>query len=123
LAAQAVANGVTTMGILGGELMGVSVLVSDAQTADRITLVDATGLAVFLGEIRLKSSEQATVEMSDTPSQSSATPTATTLVSMWMSNSISLLCEREIAVKPIRPSSYAHLDAVGFAQFESPLVG
>lgn len=123
LAAQAVANGVTTMGLLGGSLLGVDVLVSDAQAADRITLVDASGLAVFLGEISLKSSEEATVQMDSAPSQDSATGTGSTLVSMWQTNSFALMVEREIAVKPIRPSSYAHLDGVAAALYESPAVG
>lgn len=123
LAAGAAANGLVGMGILGGELMGVPVLVSDAQANDRITLVDASGLAVFLGEISLKSSEEATVQMDSAPSQDSTTGTGSTLVSMWQTNSFALMAEREMAVKPIRPSSYAHMDSVQASAFESPAVG
>src|SRR5262245_17569991 len=123
LAAAAVGAGINSMGILGGELLGVPVLVSDAQIADRITLVDATGLAVFLGEISLKSSQVATVQMDTAPTQDAAAGTATTVVSLWQTNSVALMAEREIAVKPVRVASYAHLDNVALAQFESPAVG
>jgi hypothetical protein len=99
------------------------VLVSDAQTADRITLVDATGLAVFLGDISLRSSEQAVVQMDSAPTQDATTSTGSTVVSMWQTNSVALLAERELSVKPIRPSSYAHLDGIALAQFDSPAVG
>jgi len=109
LAIQAVANGVTTLGWNGGEIAGVEVLVSDAQTADKISMVDATGLAVADGGIELRSSEQATIQMDTAPTQETTTPTQSQQVSMFQTNSRALLGERSFAVKAIRPNAYAHL--------------
>jgi hypothetical protein len=96
----------------GGEILGVPVLVSDGQTDGQITLVDAKGLAVALGDLDLRSSDQAALELTATPSGSSATPTATSVVSLWQTNSRCLLAEREFAVKVIRPSSAATMTGV-----------
>jgi HK97 family phage major capsid protein len=49
------------------------------------------------GSVTLDASEQASIEMSDTPTNSSsATVTATSMVSMWQTNSIALRAERFI---------------------------
>ena len=115
LSRAATANGVTSVGLLGGEILGVPILVSDGQAAGKITLVDASQIAVADAPITLRSSENASIEMSDTPSHDSTTPTATTLVSMFQTNSRALLAERHFAVKVLRASAAATLTGVEWA--------
>ena len=112
LAAKAAGAGIDSVGVTGGEILGVPVLVSDGQTNDQITLVDARGLAVALGGLDLRSSDVASVEMTGTPSGSGVTPTAATVVSMFQTNSRCLRAEREFAVKVVAPNSVATMTNV-----------
>ena len=72
LAVRGLLNGVDSLRWNGGSYAGVEILVSDAQTPGRITAVDATGLVVLLGDLELRSSDQALIEMVDSSSQTSA---------------------------------------------------
>jgi hypothetical protein len=112
LALQAAGAGLSTLSWNGGTLGGIEVAVSDAQAANRITAVDAASLAIAMGEIDLRSSGQATVQMDDAPSQESTTPTAANQVSMFQTDSRALLAERSFAIRAARPSAYAHLTNV-----------
>jgi hypothetical protein len=116
IAMQAAANGITTLAWRGGNLAGVEIIVSDAQTANRLSLISADGVAIAMGEIDLRSSGQATVEMSDTPSQEATTPTAANQVSMFQTNSRCLLAEQSFALKAVRASAYAHLSNVSLGE-------
>ena len=113
---QALANGVTMVNWNGGDLGGVTMLVSDSQTAGRLTVVDGTGLAVALQPLELRASEQATIEMDTAPSMESGTSaTESTVVSAFQSGLRILIAERAFAIKPIRPNAYAHTTNVGLA--------
>jgi hypothetical protein len=112
LAKAATANGVVSVGVQGGEIMGVPVLVTDGQGSGKVTLVDASALVISSAPIELRSSEHASIEMDNAPSHNSSTPTATQMVSMWQTNNRALLCERQFAVKIIRPSAVATLTNV-----------
>lgn len=88
----------------GGTLDGIPLRVSQylanngGSAGSPFILVDEA--EVWLaddGSVTLDASEQASIEMSDTPTNSSsATVTATSMVSMWQTNSIALRCERFI---------------------------
>lgn len=114
LSRAAYANGITTMNALGGSIMGVPVLVSDGQGTQKVTLCDATGLAVISEPVSLRASRDATIEMSDAPSGSSSSPSAVQMISLFQDNCRGLLCERAFAVKVIRPSAVATLTNVGW---------
>lgn len=118
IAVKAMTNGAgATLAWDGGSFAGVPIVVSDAQTSNRITAVDATGLAVVAGEIELRSTDQALVEMVDSSSQTSGTSVnAVQMVSMFQTNSRALRAERGIAVKAIRPGAHAHLTGVALGQ-------
>ena len=88
------------------------VVVSDGQAPGKITLVDARQIAVADEPITLRSSENAALEMSDTPSHDSTTPTATTLVSMFQTNCRALLAERHFAVKVLKATGVATMTGV-----------
>jgi hypothetical protein len=124
LAVKGLVNGIDSLAWNGGSYAGVEILVSDAQTSGRITAVDATGLVVLLGDIELRSSGQALIEMVDSSSQTSVTGTGANMVSMFQTNSKALLAERSIAVKAIRGTAWAHLTGVQVGVgFDSPMVG
>jgi hypothetical protein len=116
------AAGVTTLGWNGGTLAGIEVLCSDQQTARRLTLVDATGLAIAAAPITLQRATQATLQMDNAPSShSSDVPEAVNQVNLFQTNSVALLVERSIAIEPIRNNSYAHLTDAAFPNTgESP---
>jgi len=120
IAVQALASGVTTLGVNGGELAGVTVVGSDAQTAGRLTVLEPSGIAIGATPIDIRSADQATIELNDATTQSSGSPTATSMTSLWQTNSVAILCERRLAIKPIRPSSYAHLTNVALPPTDSP---
>jgi hypothetical protein len=117
IAARGLINGVDSLRWDGGFWAGVPMLVSDAQTANRITVVDASGIVCLLGPLELRSTEQALVEMSDAPSMTSGTGvSAVSTVSMFQTNSKCLRAERTIATKGIRPTAWAHLTNVQLGQ-------
>jgi HK97 family phage major capsid protein len=62
------------------------------------------------GNVTLDMSDQASLEMNDAPSGSSATPTAAQLVSMWQSNSIAFRAERFIWWGPRRSGAIQWID-------------
>jgi hypothetical protein len=112
-AVAALANGVDSLAWNGGNLAGVEVRVSDAQTANRITLIDATGLATSMGELEFQSSEHASIEMVDSSSQTSATTIgAVSQVSMFQTGSYALRSERSISVKQIRTNAVWHMTGI-----------
>jgi hypothetical protein len=98
--------------VSGGTLAGLPALASDAISG-QIIAVDARGilLADQLG-FDVDQSRQATVEMSDTPTNNSATPTATTTVSMYQTNSTAIRCERHI--NWLRAGTIAIVDGVDY---------
>jgi Phage capsid family len=112
IASQALANGIDSIQWNGGNLAGVELRVSDAQTAGRMTMIDATGLVVRMGELELSSATHASIQMDTAPSQESTTPTAAQQVSMFQTNSVALRCERSLAVKAVRTNSFMHVTGV-----------
>jgi hypothetical protein len=113
IATAAYKNGVDSLSWSGGNIAGVELRVSGAQTANRLTLVDGTGLVTSMGDVELRSSENADIEMEDAPSNASATSVAqSALTSMFMTSSRCLLAERSISVKAVRTNCYVHMTGV-----------
>jgi HK97 family phage major capsid protein len=84
------------LGALGGALAGLPALVSvgldgnDSDGTSSIALIDGSAIGMTEGEPQLQASRQASIEMSDTPTGDSAAPTATSLVSMFQTDSVAL---------------------------------
>ena len=57
LSRLATENGVTTLGWAGGTLMGINVIARSQQTANRLTLVDASGVVYADGGVEVRSSD------------------------------------------------------------------
>jgi HK97 family phage major capsid protein len=88
------------------EVLGIPVLVSSAVPAtagsppeDRyVVLIDQDSVCVAdEGRMGIDVSGQATIEMSDTPSNNAKTGTGTSMVSMWQSHSVAWKVIREIS--------------------------
>ncbi len=83
----------------GGTLAGLPVFTSQYVPTDSDGPVVALikGDEIFLGDeggISVSVSDQATLQMDNAPTQNSVTPTATTGVSLWQTNSVAFLVER-----------------------------
>ena len=100
----------------GGTVAGIEVRISDAQDAGRMTLVAADGLAIAQTPLELRSSWQAAIQMDNSPSSNTTSPTAVSLVSMLQTNCSALIAERLIGILAVRQNSYAHLSGVALGQ-------
>lgn len=103
------AAAVNTMGNLafpgmtptGGTFMGLPVFTSQylpTSSAGSVVML-IKGDEVFLGDeggVQLAMSDQASLVMDDSPAHNSVTPTATSVVSMFQTNSVAFLAERFI---------------------------
>jgi len=101
----------------GGTFLGMPVIVSEYVPSDTagglVALVNASD--VYLaddGEISVDMSDQASLEMSDSPTQNGSTPTASTMVSLWQNNLVGFRAERTINFSKRRASAVAVLDGV-----------
>lgn len=105
--------------MLGGRLNGLPVITSEYLPTDSngsiVMLVNASD--IYLGDeggVRIDISREASLEMSDSPSHDSDTPTAAQLVSMFQTNSVAFRAERIINWKARRSSAVALLDSVNW---------
>jgi hypothetical protein len=70
-------------------------------------------LAIAERPIELRSSDQATLEMADDPSNASDTPTGANLVSLYQVGARALVAERQIALTLVRSTAAATLTGFG----------
>jgi len=108
----------------GGTFMGVPVIVSDYLPVDSdgsiVILMNARD--VWLaddGQVTIDASREASLQMADDPTNDSATPTATQLVSMWQTNSVAFRAERYVNWARRRSSGVAYLSGVNWGQTAS----
>ena len=89
------------LGVRGGSVLGIPVLVSRgsprATAGGILVLLDPGAIAFGDGEIRLERASHASLQMLDNPTNdaSDGTP-ATSMVSMWQTNSHAIRAERTI---------------------------
>jgi hypothetical protein len=78
---------VTTLGRVepAGVLCSTPVIVSGNVPTGMIVLLDADELFIAAGGFELSVSQEATLQMDDSPSMEGTTPTASTTVSLWQS--------------------------------------
>jgi hypothetical protein len=65
-------------------------------------------------------SDQASLQMLDNPTNDSAVPTPTTVVSMFQTNSVALRAEREITWVKGRADAVVYMDDVNWGSIGSP---
>jgi HK97 family phage major capsid protein len=100
----------------GGALFpGLSVITS--QTVPSGTVIALQPSEIFLaddGGFRVDASTEASLQMLDNPTNASADGTATTMVSMFQTNSVAFLCERIINWRKRRTTAVAYLTGVAW---------
>jgi HK97 family phage major capsid protein len=104
----------TMNGFSGGTFFMMPVIVSD-HVGDVVVLANARD--IFLAQddgIQIDASDQVSLQMDDAPTNNSATPTGTSLVSMWQTNSVAFRAEHSIGWRRGRLSSVAYLTSVSW---------
>jgi hypothetical protein len=99
-----------TLGLAGGMLFNRPLMVSDGALAGTLIVLDAGAIAANAGEIALRASRHASIEMQSAPANSAATATGANMVSMWQSNGVALLASAAIACAKLRSSAVAVVD-------------
>lgn len=105
--------------MLGGMLEGLPVLTSENVVSDSngsfVTLLNASDIYLADdGGINIDMSREASLQMDDAPTDDSITPTPTTMVSLWQTNSVGFLAERTINWARRRDASVALLSGVNW---------
>lgn len=101
----------------GGTLFGLPVIVSEYVPTGIVALVNASDIYLADdGGISVDMSREASLQMDDAPTMGSATPTGTSLVSMFQTNSVAFRAERTISWAPRRPSAAAYLSGVAWGE-------
>lgn len=105
--------------INGGLLEGIPVIVSDYvptdSNGDLVILVSASDIWLADdGQVVIAASREASIQMLDNPTNASADGTATSMVSMFQTDSVALRAERFINWKKRRASAVAYLDQVNW---------
>lgn len=109
----------------GGTFSGLPVIVSEyvptvtagspAATTGYVALVNAQDIYFAdEGGVQVDVSREASLQMLDNPTNSSATGTATTMVSMWQTNSVAFRAERILNWSKRRASAVALLEDVAW---------
>lgn len=103
----------------GGVLFGLPVIVSEyvptVSGGAYVVLVNASDIYLAdEGGIAVDMSQEASLEMSDAPANTSDTPTAAQLVSLWQTNSVGFRAERTINFLKRRAQAVAVLSGVNW---------
>lgn len=108
----------------GGTFMGIPVIVSDYLASDSsggmVVLANASDIWLAdEGQVTIDASQEASLQMLDNPTNNSATATATSLVSMFQTNSTAFRAERYINWARRRQSGVAYLTGVNWGATSS----
>jgi hypothetical protein len=94
----------------GGTLLQLPVITSQAVPSGTIVAVQPSEIYYADdGGFQVNVSQEASLQMLDNPTNDTVTPTATSLVSMFQTNSVAFLCERTLNWKRRRASAVAYL--------------
>lgn len=106
----------------GGILAGKPVIVSEHLTAvgspSTQTIIAVKASDVYLaddGVVTVEASDQASIEMVDTSSQSGLTGTGASLVSLWQAGLVGLMANREITWKKRRSTAVQYISPAAYA--------
>jgi len=94
-----------------GNLAGIPLLVS-AAAGTKIIEIDAGHLVVVDELLEVAESEQAAIEMSDTPTGDAIAPAGGTLISMYQTNAAVIRATRFVWWKPTTPDAVAFCETV-----------
>ena len=100
------------MTMLGGTFQGLPVIASQ-HVGSNVALVNASDIYFAdNGEVSVDFSREASLQMLDNPTNDSVTPTATSMVSMFQTNSVAFRAERSLNWARRRATSVAYLTGV-----------
>ena len=103
----------------GGTFFGLPVIVSEYVT-DYVVLANASDIwFADDGGVSVDMSTEASLQMLDNPTNDSVTPTATTLVSMFQTNSVAFRAERTINWTRRRDTGVALIEGVAWGEAAS----
>jgi HK97 family phage major capsid protein len=107
------------LSMTGGTLFGLPVIVSEYIPTDSdgavVVLINASDIYLAdEGGFAVDISREASLQMLDNPTNDSVTPTATTMVSLWQTNSVGFRAERTINWARRRTASVAVLTGVNW---------
>lgn len=114
------------MTINGGRLKGIPVIASQyaasgAQFGNMVIAVKANDIALADdGRVQVDVSGEASLQMDDAPTNNSATVAATTVVSMFQTDSLAVRAEREIHWAKLRSTAVVYMDDVAWGAVGSP---
>lgn len=112
----------------GGDIRGITVITSQylSQFTGRGNIIVALNPGeIFLaddGQVSVDVSREASIEMSDAPTQNGAAGTGTSLVSLWQNNMIALRAERFVNWDKRRDNAVVLMDDVNWGSVGSPAV-
>jgi HK97 family phage major capsid protein/HK97 family phage prohead protease len=115
-----------SLGINGGSIMGLPVVTSQyaANQSGYGNLVIALDQsAIFLaddGQVSVDVSREASIQMSDAPTNDASTGTGQSLVSLWQTNSVGIRAERYINWVKMRTTAVAYIDDANWGSIGSP---
>jgi HK97 family phage major capsid protein len=99
----------------GGNLVGLPVLTSQAVPSGTVVAVQPSEIYYAdEGGFMVDVSREASLQMLDNPTNASADGTATTMVSLWQTNSVGFRCERILNWALRRSSAVAYLSGVAW---------
>ena len=115
-----------TMSSTGGSIRGIPVVVSnyvgDVGDSSGSPIIMLATEEVYLaddGVVTIDASREASLEMLDNPTNNSATGTATSLVSMFQTNSVALKAERTINWAVRRPAGVQYIESAAYTSVTS----
>ena len=89
-------------------LLGLPAIVNP-NVGNQIVLADLAEVAYAAGALEVDLAEGAAVEMRDDPAGSATTPTGTSLVSLWQTNSVALKTLRFANWQVVRGASVSYM--------------
>lgn len=105
----------------GGQIQGIPVIVSEYLTSvgspSTQMIVLAKASEIYLaddGVVTVEASDQASVEMQDTSSQSAISGTGASLVSLWQTGAVGLMANREITWKLRRSTAVQYISPAAY---------
>jgi len=113
------------MGMSGGNLLGIPVVTSNyaanqSGSGNLVIALNARDIALADdGQVTLDSSREASIEMSDAPTNTSATGVGASLVSMYQTNSVAIRAERYINWAKLRTTAVSFIDDVNWGSVGS----
>lgn len=109
------------IGVNGGTLEGIPVITSQYMAGptagDYVILMNAQDVYFADdGGVDVDMSTEASLQMDNAPTNNSVTPTATSLVSLWQTNSVGFLAERTVNWMRRRDEGVQYLSAVNWGE-------